>query len=180
MRQKGITKAKIAEKEAAEKAKLQAALERERENPAERRKREMQMQIQQDIENARSLFGESTLESGAASSAGAASNPLTSVENPRTKADFDKLADNISKSIVELYGNKPLFAGFVESLCRSLNVPLKDLDVKKVASTLTALGNEKQQAAKGGAKKGGKKGKPQLGTVAGGGGGAKTAVQGRG
>lgn len=173
VRQKGITKAKIAEKEAAEKAKMQALLERDQEDPAARRARELAQQMQQDLENAQSLFGESTI------SESTGGNPLTSVPNPRTKQDYDALAENIAKAVVDLYGAKPLFPGFVESLCRALNVPLKDLDVKKVASTLSALGNEKQQAAKGPAKKG-KKGKPSLGTVAGGGGGAKTAVAGRG
>jgi translation initiation factor 3 subunit J len=156
----------------------------------------MRLQMQGDLESARSLFGEASLSNGAAAGAGGktnggaalaallddGSNPLAAHADAKTKADFDAFSEALAKELIETHGSKPLYAHFAESLIRALAVPLKDLDVKKCASTLTALGNEKQAAAKAGTgKKGGKgKGKPQLGTVSGAGGGAKTAVTGRG
>ena len=175
VRQKGITKSKIAEKEAAERAKLEAAIARNQEDPQEKRKREMQMQMAADLESARSLFGDAKL-----AEAVGVDNPLHAVPNPRTKQDFKELSDAISKAIVDAHGNKPLYPSFVEEMVRSLCVPLKHLDAKTVNSTLTALTSEKQKQEKeaSGTGKKGKKGKPQLGTV--GAGAAKSAVTGRG
>ena len=176
VRQKGITKSKIAEKEAAEKAKLEAALASQQEDPRERRKLELQMQMAQDLESARSLFGDAKL----ADAVGGSDNPLNAVQNPKTKQDYKELSDAISKAIVDAHGSKPLYPYFVEELVRSLCLPLKHLDAKQVNSSITALSNEKQKQekdAQGGGKKG-KKGKPQLGTV--GAGAAKSAVTGRG
>lgn len=181
MRQKGITRAKIAEKEAAEAAKMQAALERESESPSERKRRELAEQMQQDLENATALFGDSSVSENAKNGLAGNSNPLEAGgANPRTKAQFYALSEALAKHITDAHGSKPLYADFVEHFARQLCLPLKDLDVKKVSSTLAALGNEKQRLQKEaqgvGKKKGGAKGKPQLGTVSGTGGGAKTAV----
>lgn len=180
VRQKGITKAKIAEKEAAERAKLEAALANSQEDPREKRKRELQAQMAQDLEAARSLFGDAKV-ADAIGGGGGSDNPLNAVQNPRTKQDWQKLAEAISKSIVDSHSTKPLYPTFVEELVRSLCLPLKHLDVKQVNSTITALSNEKQKQekdAQGTGKKGKGKGKPQLGVV--GAGAAKAAVGGRG
>ena len=184
MRQKGITKAKIAEKEAAEQAKLEAALAASKEDPLEKKRRDMQMSIAADIDAASKLFGDASLADLPASAKKdivAAANPLLAVPNPRTKADFEKLSDSLSKAMIDLYGNKPLYPEFLKHFVRNLAMPCKDIDVKAAASALSALGNEKQREAKEATgKKGGKgKGKPQLGTVAGGA-GAKAGVTGRG
>lgn len=40
---------------------------------------------------------------------------------------------------------KPLYPAFVEHLARELAMPLKDVEVRKVASGLTTLSNEKQK-----------------------------------
>jgi len=184
VRQKGITKAKIAEKEAAEQAKLEAALAASKEDPLEKKRRDMQMSIAADIDAASKLFGDASLADLPASAKKdivAAANPLLAVPNPRTKADFEKLSDSLSKAMIDLYGNKPLYPEFLKHFVRNLAMPCKDIDVKAAASALSALGNEKQREAKEATgKKGGKgKGKPQLGTVAGGA-GAKAGVTGRG
>ncbi|KAL7006070.1 Translation initiation factor 3 subunit J component [Cystobasidiomycetes sp. EMM_F5] len=181
IRQKGITKAKIAAKEAEEIARIQQQSERDNEDPAARKEREIRMQMEADLENAKSLFGGASLSNGDAATEGNSISSLISLANPKTKADFEQLSDALSKQIVDLYENKPLYAHFVEHFSRQLCLPLKDLDVKKVASTLTALGNEKQKQAKeasGAGKKGKGKGKPQLGAVAAG--SAKAGVTGRG
>lgn len=179
IRQKGITKAKIAEKEAQEQERLRAAQARASEDPLVKKQREMKLQMENDLESARSLFGGATI--GANGAAALGEDPLLAHADARTKADFEAFAEALSKYIIDTHGGKPLYPHFVEQFVRSLCMPMKDLDVKKCASTLTALGNEKQKLAKEGTGKKGAKGKkPQLGTVAGTGGGAKTAVMGRG
>ena len=69
--------------------------------------------------------------------------------------------------IVKRHQNKPLYATFVEMHVKELAAPLKDVDVRKAASGLTTLANEKQreQRNKAGGKK--KKGaaKPALGAT---------------
>jgi translation initiation factor 3 subunit J len=41
--------------------------------------------------------------------------------------------------------DKPLYASFVEMHVKALAQPLKDVDVRKAASALTTLANEKQK-----------------------------------
>jgi translation initiation factor 3 subunit J len=53
------------------------------------------------------------------------------------------------------------YATFVDQLTRDLAGPLKDMDVRKAASTLNSLANDKQRQAKE-ATKTKKKGKPTL------------------
>lgn len=47
--------------------------------------------------------------------------------------------------IVKRHQTKPLFPAFVEHHARALALPLKDVEVRKVASGLTTLANEKQK-----------------------------------
>jgi translation initiation factor 3 subunit J len=64
---------------------------------------------------------------------------------PRTKEDFQKLSDRIIEFIIKRHQDKPLFPIFIEHHARSLAMPLKDVEVRKVASGLTTLANEKQK-----------------------------------
>jgi translation initiation factor 3 subunit J len=83
---------------------------------------------------------------------------------PRTKEDFQKLSSQIVEYIVKRHQSKPLYPSFVEQLARDISQPLKDVEVRKVASSLTTLANEKQKEQKdktSGKKK--KAGKPILG-----------------
>lgn len=83
---------------------------------------------------------------------------------PRTKEDFQKLSSRIVEYIVKRHQSKPLYATFVEQLARDISQPLKDVEVRKVASSLTTLANEKQKEQRdkaSGKKK--KAGKPILG-----------------
>lgn len=50
----------------------------------------------------------------------------------------------------------------IDELLRDIAVPLKDTEVRKIATSLTAIANEKQKQAKEATKKGKGKGKPQL------------------
>jgi len=54
----------------------------------------------------------------------------------------------IIKYIIERHQNKPLYHLFAEQLARDLAAPLKDVEVRKMASTLTTLANEKQKEAR--------------------------------
>ena len=64
---------------------------------------------------------------------------------PRTKEDFIKLSDQIIEYIVKRHQSKPLYASFVEHHVRQLAIPLRDVEVRKAASGLTTLANEKQK-----------------------------------
>lgn len=82
----------------------------------------------------------------------------------KTLEDFEALSITISDLIIAKHGNHPLYAKFVESLVKGVCGPLRDVEVRKAASGLTALSNEKQKEQKdaaGGKKK--KASKPALG-----------------
>lgn len=67
---------------------------------------------------------------------------------PAVREEFDELAKAVVKSFAR-FEKHGLYVQFVESLSRELAMTLNDpLDVKKVASTLTALANEKQKMIK--------------------------------
>ena len=65
--------------------------------------------------------------------------------NPRTKEEFQELSSQIVEHIIKRHQHKPLYAAFVEHHARELAVPLRDVEVRKAASTLTTLANEKQK-----------------------------------
>jgi translation initiation factor 3 subunit J len=143
----------------------------------------MQQQIAQDLENARALLGDVAVSSTAAASGvkglDGNSSPFSAHPNPKTKADMELFAADLAKYIVDNYSNKPLYPLFIEPFMKAIAEPLKDLEVRKAASALTVIANEKQRAAReAGTKKGKGKGKPQLGAV--GSGGNKAAMSGRG
>lgn len=130
-----------------------------------------------DMDNAASLFGSASVngERGQLCT----TLPIltlhdrTTPDNPldmrcTTIEDFEALAESISSLLIEKHGDKPLYAKFVEALAKGICGPLRDVDTRKTASALTALGNEKQKAQKdaaGGKKK--KAGKPALGAAKG-------------
>lgn len=64
---------------------------------------------------------------------------------PRTKEDFIKLSDQIIEFVIKRHEDKPLYAAFVEHHVRQLALPLRDVEVRKAASGLTTLANEKQR-----------------------------------
>jgi translation initiation factor 3 subunit J len=51
----------------------------------------------------------------------------------------------IIEVIIKQHHNKPLYPSFVEHHVRELAGPLKDVEVRKAASGLTTLANEKQK-----------------------------------
>lgn len=79
-----------------------------------------------------------------------------------------KLSAGIIEFIVKRHQNKPLYAAFVEHHVRELAQPLKDVEVRKAASGLTTLANEKQKEARdkaSGKKKSKGSSKPGLGAA---------------
>ncbi|KAI8095241.1 eukaryotic translation initiation factor 3 subunit J [Thamnidium elegans] len=80
---------------------------------------------------------------------------------PKNRVEMDAYR----KRLVELitFGSKSINYGwFIDELLRDIAVPLKDTEVKKIASALTVIANEKQRIAKDALKKGKGKGRPQL------------------
>lgn len=104
-----------------------------------------------------------------AAAAGTSSKELDSLisAQPRTKEDFVKFSDDIIQYIIKQHQDKPLYATFVEHHVRELAQPLRDVEVRKAASGLTTLANEKQkeQRDKTAGKKKTKTTKPGLGAA---------------
>ncbi|KAG8746885.1 Translation initiation factor 3 subunit J component [Ceratobasidium sp. 428] len=148
-KKKGTFKAKMAEKEAAAAAaggRRGAAGELDPEEwrtgedgksltVAEQRARE----LESDLKSAGDLLGAAAL--------GDAPSELAELVSfdPRSKDDFQKLSDMIIEHVIQRHQSKPLYATFIEMHARALAEPLRDVDVRKVASGLSTLANEKQK-----------------------------------
>ncbi|KAF9645982.1 translation initiation factor eIF3 subunit [Thelephora ganbajun] len=68
--------------------------------------------------------------------------------NPKTKEEFTVFSRQIFELFIKRHQDKPLYATFVETHAKELANPLRDVDVRKVASGLTAVANEKQREAR--------------------------------
>ncbi|GAW00179.1 translation initiation factor eIF3 subunit [Lentinula edodes] len=147
-KKKGTLKAKLAEKEAMK------ALRNDEDDsdaydsdavldPREKARRLKEKELNSDLNNAADLFG-------AAALGGTTSKELDSLLSfqPRTKEDFVKLSTMIIELVMKRHQNKPLYPAFVEHHVRELAGPLKDVEVRKAASGLTTLANEKQKEAR--------------------------------
>ncbi|KAI0046585.1 translation initiation factor eIF3 subunit [Auriscalpium vulgare] len=168
-KKKGTLKAKLAEKEAAKAARL-AAGEGSDEydedsvlDPREKARLDRERELNADLKNAADLFGSTAL-------GGTSSKELDQLvtANPRTKDDFAAFSQNIIEFIVKRHQDKPLYAAFLEQHVRDLAAPLRDVEVRKVASGLTTLANEKQREQRdkaSGKKKPKAAAKPTLGTA---------------
>ncbi|KAG5219809.1 Translation initiation factor component [Salix suchowensis] len=104
------------------------------------RQRDREREVNADLSNAAELFG-------AAALGGTSSAELNSIISfqPRTKEDFHTLSSRIIEYTIKRHQNKPLYAAFVEHHVRQLAMPLKDVEIRKAASGLTTLANEKQK-----------------------------------
>ena len=116
-------------------------------------------EISADLENAASLLGAAGLGGERCQIAtrlgcaddetcvGSSSKELDALlsADPRTKDDFQALSAQIIELVIKRHQNKPLYPSFVEYHVRQLAEPLKDLEVRKAASGLTTLANEKQK-----------------------------------
>ncbi|CAE6409551.1 unnamed protein product [Rhizoctonia solani] len=102
---------------------------------AEQRARE----LESDLKNTTDLLGAAAL--------GDAPSELAELVtfNPRNKEDFQKLSDMIIEHVIQRHQSKPLYATFVDLHVRALAESLRDVDIRKAASTLSTLANEKQK-----------------------------------
>ncbi|KAJ1860835.1 Translation initiation factor 3 subunit J component [Coemansia sp. RSA 2703] len=125
---------------AAAKAPSDDESEEEEDDEASKRLRDRRLQQEADLKNAEDLFAGLTIKD-------TDMNNVLATINPKTQAEFDEfrkaLVDRITKA-----QNSRLYNQFLEKLIRDLVDPLKDLDVRKIASGLTTLANEKQRAAR--------------------------------
>ncbi|KAK2460272.1 hypothetical protein APHAL10511_007661 [Amanita phalloides] len=164
-KKKGSIKAKIAEKEA-QKAAKDNDVEYDSDDvldPREKARRDKEKELNADLHNAADLLGSAAL-------GGTSSSELDALisAQPRTKEDFQQLSSNIIEYIIKRHQDKPLYASFIEHHVRELAMPLKDVEVRKAATGLTTLANEKQKEQRdktSGKKKPKAAAKPALGSV---------------
>ncbi|KAM7207147.1 putative translation initiation factor eif3 subunit protein [Naviculisporaceae sp. PSN 640] len=161
---------RIAERQA---DRARAALEEdessEEETEAQKRERLRRTEKEADLRHAQDLFGEIGISnSRKATTAGAVvvdpkdpNNTINLAElpifNPQTKTQFE----NLRNTLIPIIGGnskKPHYALFLQEFSKQLAKDLPSDQIKKIASTLTALSNEKMKEEKA-AEKGGKKSK---------------------
>jgi len=127
----------------------------------ERKKREHQAIIDADLENTKGMFQGIAIKeteidkvkskslNNAESTSRSVTTKVSSLDNinPKSKEEFDKfsklLVDRIRK-----HEKQGMYVNFINEFVRELCSPLKDVDVRKVASSLTTLANEKQKQMK--------------------------------
>ena len=163
----------------------------EDENLTEAEKREIARQaaIESDLQHAADLFGDVGISNSGDIFAGVGipagrkaktaanavvldeSDPTSTVDleklplfKPQTKKQFDQMKDTLVPLVKGNNSAKPHYALFLEDFARQLAMDMSSEQIKKLASKLTALGNEKQKEEKEAAK-GGKKTKAQKSKV---------------
>ncbi|KAH9945054.1 translation initiation factor eIF3 subunit [Epithele typhae] len=142
-KKKGTLKQKLAEKEALKAQQAADAAEYDEDavlDPREKARRDKERELAADLNNAADLFGATAL-------GGTSSKELDSLisAQPRTKEDFIQFSDMVIEYVIKRHQSKPLYATFLEHHTRALAEPLRDIEVRKVASGLTTLANEKQK-----------------------------------
>ncbi|KAF9159866.1 Translation initiation factor 3 subunit J component [Actinomortierella ambigua] len=135
----------------------------------ERRQREKNAIIESDIANAADLFGGAKISGNAAPSSSSSSTTTTTTTTttataaaataggsaskiesmmPKTKDEFAEYTQELV-AVIKKHERQGLYVSFLEGLMRELAVGVsRDTDVRKFASTLTTIANEKQKAAK--------------------------------
>ena len=144
----------------------------EEETEAEKRARLKQAEKESDLRHAEDLIGDvgiSATRKGTTAGTAVvvdASDPNNTVNltkmpvfNPKTKADFENLRNTLSPVIAEL-DKRPHYTLFLQEFTKQLAKGLPSEQIKKVASALTTLSNEKMKEEKA-ADKAGKKSKAQ-------------------
>ncbi|KAK4121714.1 translation initiation factor eIF3 subunit [Parathielavia appendiculata] len=164
---------RIAERQA-ERAKAKADAEEDdsdEETEAQKRERLRRTEKEADLKHAEDLFADvgNNIGGRKATTAGSAvpidaSDPTKTVDiselplfKPATKAQFEQLR-NVVGPILSSNSKKPHYTSFLQDFAKQLAKDLPSDQIKKIASTLTALSNEKMKEEKA-AEKGGKKSK---------------------
>ncbi|KAJ3052391.1 Eukaryotic translation initiation factor 3 subunit J [Rhizophlyctis rosea] len=152
-KKKGLAAAIAARKEeeekkraelAAKKKNVEAEEEDDYETPEEKKARLRKQVMEADFENTKALFGVSTPAPTAASK--------IESSNPSTKPEFDEYIKVVMEKFSS-FEKSPQYSYFVENLLRDLLVPLNVDDTRRISSSITAMVNEKQKAAKDAGKK---------------------------
>lgn len=143
----------------------------EDETEAERRERLKRQELDADLHHAADLFGGIGISNGRkATTAGSAipidpKDPTKTVDlaslplvNPQTKLQFENMRNVLVPIIAGQNYKKAHYGLFLQEFCKQLSKDLQSDQIKKIASALTALGNEKMKEEKA-AEKGGKKSK---------------------
>ncbi|KAF7928588.1 uncharacterized protein EAE98_005644 [Botrytis deweyae] len=163
---------RVAEKQAERARQLaEGSDESSEEDEATRRERLRRTEQESDLKHAEDLFGNIGINSRKSTSAANAvqideKNPAATIDlttlplfDPRTKQQFEKLRE----TLVPLIANnvkKAQYIIFLQEFTKQISKELPSDQIKKIASTLTALSNEKLKEEKA-AEKGGKKSKAQ-------------------
>ncbi|KAF4637107.1 hypothetical protein G7Y89_g962 [Cudoniella acicularis] len=164
---------RIAEKKAEHARRLaEESDESSDEDEAARRERLRRTEQESDLKHAEDLFGNIGISNSrkVVTAANAvvvdAKDPSATVDltslplfDPKTKLQFEKMRD----TLVPVIGNnskKAHYVLFLQEFTKQLAKDIPSDQIKKIASTLTALGNEKMKEEKA-AEKGGKKSKAQ-------------------
>ncbi|KAK9467646.1 eukaryotic translation initiation factor 3 subunit J [Lipomyces arxii] len=190
---KKTLKQKIAEREEAVRKAAEEKMKKlqlEQESLNDRRERLKKMQLQSDLDNAADLFGDITNEpsltppskkvSGDDENSEESSDEESAEEeppapvsvaqledldvmNPKTKAEFEELNTKLTAALVSLSRNPVYATVFLPQFLKNVVGPLNSEQVRKCASTLTTVSNEKLKEERAADKpKKGKKGKPGL------------------
>ncbi|KAG0639398.1 eukaryotic translation initiation factor 3 subunit J [Tuber brumale] len=146
----------------------------EDETPAERRAREERMRIEGDLAHATDLFGTVGVGAGSGGSkekpitTGDPEDPTKSIDlsslplfAPKGKDEFTRLREVLVPLLVA-NSKKAHYSLFLQEFVRQLGKDMSSEQVRKVASGLTTLANERQREEKA-AEKGGKKTKAAKG-----------------
>lgn len=144
----------------------------EEETEAERRERLRRTEQESDLKHAEDLFGNIGISNSRKVTTAAnavqidSKDPTATVDltalplfDPKTKLQFEKMRDTLVP-VLSNNSKKAHYVIFLQEFTKQLAKDLPSDQIKKIASTLTALSNEKMKEEKA-AEKGGKKSKAQ-------------------
>ncbi|KAI0225996.1 Translation initiation factor 3 subunit J component, partial [Massospora cicadina] len=150
---------KIAEREARDKEeKAKRALEAKSDKDLtpqelkERREAQRRLQEEADLQNAADLFGcvaikDTDLEHMKGDSSIEQKLKLMGEKGLKTKEDLEKYGALVGEMLLKHKANRQYHV-LVDSLIKDITEPLKDVELRKLSSSLSAAANEKQRAAK--------------------------------
>lgn len=152
---------RIAEKQAANAARLAAGDDEEsEEDEADRRERLRRTEQDADLKHAEDLFGSVGISNNRKAMTKAntvvinSADPTQTVDltalplfDPRTKAQFELLRDTLIP-VVGKNSSKAHYVLFLQEFTKQLSKDLPSNEIKKIASTLTALSNERMKEEK--------------------------------
>ncbi|KAI9597367.1 eukaryotic translation initiation factor 3 subunit J, partial [Syncephalis fuscata] len=125
----------------------------EDEDPADRKKRLAALEQAADLENANDMFRGVSVQ-------GKTADKIATF-HPKTKDDFEAFKTALVERI-ETFKTSRFYPAMIEALSTELARSLKDVDVRKISSSLSRIANDKQREAKAKEKKKGASKKPSV------------------